>query len=547
LETTAPAAIETSLLPSFELEQVVQIPTFPFYSSMRSILSEQTDGHDYVFNVAYVIGTGGTGGFLIPHLARYIASLPYSKYCLIVLVDGDTVEDKNIIRQNFIRQDVGKNKAEVLAKRYSAAFGVPIVSVPEHLTESNIPRIFSNSFAYENLRVMVPPNVGVDFQGHVNHMVISCVDNNKTRSLISNRLGWTHSTPSTLFRQGYTEQECAWIGIHSENRLITDTITWIDSGNESTTGQVICSYDAFMGGSPHRHQGQVLDAVGTNGKAYASPSINGIRVRNFGEYFNAMLDSNINWETYYDETNRNHHRRGNNLIPCIDMIKRTKDQMASNAASFYMETRQPSTDPKDVTFREMVANLNVEDPGYNVQLDFLIGLLIDYGYSPLWGHITPPVTYVYPMIFESKDKLNTELSCAERSVIDPQNLMVNALAASYIMNYVSAIFAPNAKRAFLESYGCCWSGSNCQELYITKKNTKAIFEAMWERLLVSNPGNMHGNIGATPLSRGDDMSPEFNGVERVPMTRKKLLEEFYPQSKMEDYLIPRQKSGTYEF
>ena len=68
-----------------------------------------------------------------------------------------------------------------------------------------------------------------------------------------------------------------------------------------------------------------------------------------------------------------------------------------------------------------------------------------------------------------------------------------------------------------------------------------------ERLLVSNPGNMHGNIGATPLSRGDDMSPEFNGVERVPMTRKKLLEEFYPQSKMEDYLITRQKSGTYEF
>ena len=36
------------------------------------------------------------------------------------------VEEKNLLRQNFITSDQGKYKAEVLAKRYSAAFGVDI-------------------------------------------------------------------------------------------------------------------------------------------------------------------------------------------------------------------------------------------------------------------------------------------------------------------------------------------------------------------------------------------------------------------------------------
>lgn len=37
----------------------------------------------------------------------------------LALVDGDTVEPKNLIRQNFIEQDIGKNKAAVMADRYS--------------------------------------------------------------------------------------------------------------------------------------------------------------------------------------------------------------------------------------------------------------------------------------------------------------------------------------------------------------------------------------------------------------------------------------------
>ena len=39
-----------------------------------------------------------------------------------ILADGDIVEDKNLVRQNFSFTDVGENKAAVMAERYSDVF-----------------------------------------------------------------------------------------------------------------------------------------------------------------------------------------------------------------------------------------------------------------------------------------------------------------------------------------------------------------------------------------------------------------------------------------
>ena len=68
-----------------------------------------------------IIGAGGTGGYVIPHLYRI--SFAAERSMRILVCDGDVVEEKNLIRQNFVEQDVGRNKAQVLAERYSAAFG----------------------------------------------------------------------------------------------------------------------------------------------------------------------------------------------------------------------------------------------------------------------------------------------------------------------------------------------------------------------------------------------------------------------------------------
>ena len=67
-----------------------------------------------------MLGCSGTGGHIAPHLYRLLHAL--FRPSKVILCDGDIVEKKNLVRQNFIASDLGKNKAEVLATRYSGAF-----------------------------------------------------------------------------------------------------------------------------------------------------------------------------------------------------------------------------------------------------------------------------------------------------------------------------------------------------------------------------------------------------------------------------------------
>ncbi len=89
-----------------------------------------------------IFGAGGTGSRLISPLSQlvrtsikkhnpqaWLMGLP------IYVVDGDIVEQKNLTRQNFIAPDVGRNKALVVAERYSAAFDVDIYPVQKYLGE----------------------------------------------------------------------------------------------------------------------------------------------------------------------------------------------------------------------------------------------------------------------------------------------------------------------------------------------------------------------------------------------------------------------------
>ncbi len=83
----------------------------------------------YIPQKVVVIGCGGTGSRLIPPLAQLMSTLQTLISPEMVLVDFDIVEEKNLSRQNFAKADVGKNKAEVLAARYSKAFGLKITPI----------------------------------------------------------------------------------------------------------------------------------------------------------------------------------------------------------------------------------------------------------------------------------------------------------------------------------------------------------------------------------------------------------------------------------
>ena len=155
-----------------------------------------------------MLGAGGTGGHIAPHLYRLLYALG-QRECRFLIVDGDLVEKKNLVRQNFIEADLGENKARVLAERYSSVFGLETEYIPSYIE------------CEEELKKLVTPCIwktGRYYSAGKWHdktltelvILIGAVDNNKSRSL--------------CHRVFYQMKD----------------LVYIDSGNGEYTGQVVC-------------------------------------------------------------------------------------------------------------------------------------------------------------------------------------------------------------------------------------------------------------------------------------------------------------------
>lgn len=158
-----------------------------------------------------LVGCGGTGSWLAPAVVRIARLLHESRgtEVHVTFVDPDSVEEKNIYRQNFCAAEIGKNKAQALAERYGFAWGVEVryaaCRYSEHL-------------------------VG----GGGSTIVIGCVDTTRARLEIS---GTSNGWP----------------------------LYWLDCGNEKNSGQVVLgamrldsekafSLDGFCGWLPRVEQ-----------------------------------------------------------------------------------------------------------------------------------------------------------------------------------------------------------------------------------------------------------------------------------------------------
>ena len=118
-----------------------------------------------------IIGVGGTGGYVLQQVARLLYALREQGRVIpsVLLVDGDTVEAKNLLRQYFLPQDLGKNKAEVLAERYGQAYGLDIAAYSYYLDESTSLTSLSESVETNNKTIPI---------------ILGCVDNAPTRKLL---------------------------------------------------------------------------------------------------------------------------------------------------------------------------------------------------------------------------------------------------------------------------------------------------------------------------------------------------------------------------
>ncbi|MBL8096284.1 MAG: ThiF family adenylyltransferase [Anaerolineales bacterium] len=141
-----------------------------------------------------LVGCGGTGSWLAPAVVRlaraWSEDLGWS--VAVTFVDPDVVEARNTFRQNFCAAEVGLPKAEALAIRYSAAWGVPITVRP-------------TPFKSDVLR-------GPSY--HTTHILLGCVDNGAARQSL-------HDALDGLSYYG------------------TSRVWWIDSGNTRAGGQVL--------------------------------------------------------------------------------------------------------------------------------------------------------------------------------------------------------------------------------------------------------------------------------------------------------------------
>lgn len=127
----------------------------------------------------------------------------------LLIVDGDTVEEKNVRRQSFIEQDVGKRKAQVLAERYAAAFGLEVECYPHYLTHQVLTEPARNPI----------PNYSV---------VVGAVDNAASRALL-------HSTLSRYETVVYLDAGNAGVPASGEG-----TSHELSSAETGYDGQVVC-------------------------------------------------------------------------------------------------------------------------------------------------------------------------------------------------------------------------------------------------------------------------------------------------------------------
>ena len=81
-----------------------------------------------------MLGAGGTGAHIAPHLYRLLYAL--ERPVKFIICDGDKVEPKNLVRQNFTEADLGENKARVIAERYSDVFGLETSYIPRFIEDN---------------------------------------------------------------------------------------------------------------------------------------------------------------------------------------------------------------------------------------------------------------------------------------------------------------------------------------------------------------------------------------------------------------------------
>ena len=176
------------------------------------------DGDYEDFPVVTVVGAGGIGARIVPTLVKMMSPVLEAQGLghlreggavvprTIYVIDPDEVVERNIYRQPFIKSDVGKPKAEVIAKRYAFYPHVKVIPV--------VGRVEDHKAELAQSRI-----------------VIGAVD-------------------------GVSPRKAIWDAVFSSSQEYPTPRVWIDAGNDEDRGQVMLegwAVGQMREGSPTRY------------------------------------------------------------------------------------------------------------------------------------------------------------------------------------------------------------------------------------------------------------------------------------------------------
>lgn len=156
-----------------------------------------------------IIGCGGVGSYLLPTLLRTIRNHEKPEESpMVLLVDGDKLEDRNMERQLFDNTDIGRFKSEALASKYKAYYPA-IAASTEFFTGGET--ISSDT------------------------MLIVCVDNHPGRMRAINAAN-TNGCAAILCGNGYTDAEAmfykpGWAGTDLDPTKYYPDIATVEEGD----------------------------------------------------------------------------------------------------------------------------------------------------------------------------------------------------------------------------------------------------------------------------------------------------------------------------
>ena len=171
-------------------------------------LRQDGEGQTKIPGRGVVLGAGGTGAHIAPHLYRLLYAL--ERPVKFIICDGDKVEPKNLVRQNFTEADLGENKARVIAERYSDVFGLETSYIPRFIEDAGQLEELLRPEVFRHYVYGSEPNTGRWVTNSELVILIGAVDNNKSRKL------------------------CHEVFLRARD------LVYIDSGNGEYTGQIVC-------------------------------------------------------------------------------------------------------------------------------------------------------------------------------------------------------------------------------------------------------------------------------------------------------------------